>query len=82
MPARYHLHLVRTGSIAAGKLSLASPIAYTNCELRHPPAAVEGLVALTSSSTARGIKVKLLNADATQAVELDKWYTFTACGVF
>lgn len=147
MPARYHLRLVRTGSIAAGKLSLASPLAYTNygsvrvaqlnisgsttfaaasCKtpdvtvklgthsatslvavgsrtpavkftlninscpagltsvkygFNSPSAdyvATQGLVALTSASTARGIKVKLLNADATRVVELDKWYTLSA----
>lgn len=37
--------------------------------------AKQGLVSLSKSSTARGIQVKLLNADATQTIELDKWYT-------
>lgn len=38
----------------------------------------DGRFGLTSTATAKGVNVKLLNGDGTAVVELDKWYTLTS----
>lgn len=40
--------------------------------------AKDGTVGLRASATAKGLKVKLLNADGTAVVALDKWYTLSS----
>lgn len=40
--------------------------------------AKDGLIDLKSGATAKGIQVKLMGADGTTTVELDKWYPLTA----
>lgn len=39
--------------------------------------AKDGIVGLRANATAKGVKVKLLNADGTAVVALDKWYTLS-----